>query len=136
VYARWLKDSDVYNEWMNPQDYETEEFQLEQDQLMEEERMRVGEPTPRLKAVTPIHVTAQQGFIPEYLRKEQKPTPCMTDWTIWAYMPCMHHVYPVPSMYSGWTCQAAAQVGLYMYLPVASTASAGPDIGCTPAHRG
>jgi hypothetical protein len=39
---RWLKDSDLYNEWMNPQDYETEEFQAEQDLLLEEEIMKVG----------------------------------------------------------------------------------------------
>lgn len=33
VYLRWLLDSEVYNEWMNPNDYETEEFQKEQEEL-------------------------------------------------------------------------------------------------------
>eukprot|EP00803_Ostreobium_quekettii_P007065 evm.model.scf_1407.2 EVM.evm.TU.scf_1407.2 scf_1407:7799-21268(+) len=33
VYLRWLLDSEMYNEWMNPIDYETEEFQDEQDRL-------------------------------------------------------------------------------------------------------
>lgn len=31
VYTRWLSDSAKYNEWMNPIDYETEEFQQEQE---------------------------------------------------------------------------------------------------------
>lgn len=33
VYLRWLVDSKRFNEWMNPVDYETEEYQKEQDAL-------------------------------------------------------------------------------------------------------
>lgn len=33
VYLRWLTDSRKFNEWMNPVDYETEEYQKEQDAL-------------------------------------------------------------------------------------------------------
>ncbi len=33
LYLRWLLDSEVFNEWMNPNDYETEEFLKEQEQL-------------------------------------------------------------------------------------------------------
>lgn len=33
VYLRWLADSRKFNEWMNPVDYETEEYQKEQDAL-------------------------------------------------------------------------------------------------------
>lgn len=33
VYLRWLVDSRRFNEWMNPVDYETEEYQKEQDVL-------------------------------------------------------------------------------------------------------
>lgn len=33
VYFRWLVDSKKFNEWMNPVDYETEEYQAEQDAL-------------------------------------------------------------------------------------------------------
>ena len=33
VYFRWLVDSKKFNEWMNPVDYETEEYQQEQDAL-------------------------------------------------------------------------------------------------------
>eukprot|EP00210_Caulerpa_lentillifera_P002940 g2807.t1 len=33
VYTRWLLDSQKFNEWMNPIDYETEEFQEEQETL-------------------------------------------------------------------------------------------------------
>jgi len=31
LYARWLVDSDKYNEWMNEVDYETEDAAAEQD---------------------------------------------------------------------------------------------------------
>ena len=31
LYARWLVDSDKYNEWMNEVDYETEDASAEQD---------------------------------------------------------------------------------------------------------
>ena len=31
VYLRWLQDSAKFNEWMNPIDYETEDFQAEQE---------------------------------------------------------------------------------------------------------
>lgn len=31
VYLRWVTDSDKYNEWMNPIDYETEEAIEEQE---------------------------------------------------------------------------------------------------------
>ena len=33
VYLRWLLDSKKFNEWMNPIDYETEEYQAEQEAL-------------------------------------------------------------------------------------------------------
>ena len=33
MYLRWLTDSRRFNEWMNPVDYETEEYQKEQDAL-------------------------------------------------------------------------------------------------------
>lgn len=33
VYIRWLLDSKKYNEWMNPVDYETEEYQAEQEAM-------------------------------------------------------------------------------------------------------
>lgn len=33
VYIRWLLDSKKFNEWMNPVDYETEEYQAEQEAL-------------------------------------------------------------------------------------------------------
>ena len=33
VYLRWLADSRKFNEWMNPVDYGTEEYQKEQDAL-------------------------------------------------------------------------------------------------------
>ena len=36
VYPRWVQDSDKFNEWMNPIDYETEEFQQEQEALAQE----------------------------------------------------------------------------------------------------
>ena len=39
MYVRWLTDSEKYNEWMNPSDYETEEAQEEQ----EGKRKRDGE---------------------------------------------------------------------------------------------
>jgi hypothetical protein len=32
VYCRWVSDSEKYNEWMNPLDYETKEAQAEQEQ--------------------------------------------------------------------------------------------------------
>jgi hypothetical protein len=35
VYLRWLLDSESFNEWMNPNDYETEEFQREQEEFKE-----------------------------------------------------------------------------------------------------
>lgn len=31
VYLRWVKDSELFNEWMNPIDYETEEALHEQE---------------------------------------------------------------------------------------------------------
>lgn len=31
--VRWVYDSEKYNEWMNPVDYETEEAVAEQDRL-------------------------------------------------------------------------------------------------------
>ena len=34
VYIRWVYDSEKYNEWMNPTDYETKEAQEEQEQLI------------------------------------------------------------------------------------------------------
>ncbi|GMH38909.1 hypothetical protein BSKO_06807 [Bryopsis sp. KO-2023] len=44
VYVRWLHDSHKYNEWMNPIDYETEEFQDEQERFRKEaEKARCGE---------------------------------------------------------------------------------------------
>ncbi len=33
VTVRWVYDSEKYNEWMNPVDYETEEAVAEQDRL-------------------------------------------------------------------------------------------------------
>lgn len=33
MYFRWIIDSKKFNEWMNPVDYETEEYQAEQDAL-------------------------------------------------------------------------------------------------------
>ncbi|KAA6426594.1 MAG: SWI SNF complex subunit SMARCC2 isoform 2 [Trebouxia sp. A1-2] len=33
VYIRWLLDSKKFNEWMNPVDYETEEYQAEQEAM-------------------------------------------------------------------------------------------------------
>lgn len=33
VYLRWVKDSELFNEWMNPIDYETEEALQEQETL-------------------------------------------------------------------------------------------------------
>ena len=33
VTMRWVFDSDKYNEWMNPVDFETEEAVAEQDRL-------------------------------------------------------------------------------------------------------
>lgn len=32
VYLRWVYDSEKFNEWMNPTDYETKEAQEEQEQ--------------------------------------------------------------------------------------------------------
>ena len=29
LYARWLRDSEAFNEWMNPNDYWTEEYEKE-----------------------------------------------------------------------------------------------------------
>lgn len=42
---RWLADSHKFNEWMNPVDYETEEYQKEQDALEQSaaSRSRQGE---------------------------------------------------------------------------------------------
>ena len=49
VYLRWLKDSRKFNEWMNPVDYETEEYQKEQDALEQNQttasRTRQGDGT-------------------------------------------------------------------------------------------
>lgn len=42
VYVRWLHDSHTYNEWMNPIDYETEEFQEEQERFRKEAQERAG----------------------------------------------------------------------------------------------
>ena len=32
VYLRWVYDSEKYNEWMNPTDYETKEAEEEKEQ--------------------------------------------------------------------------------------------------------
>lgn len=34
LYIRWVYDSEKFNEWMNPTDYETKEAQEEQEQLL------------------------------------------------------------------------------------------------------
>ena len=40
VYLRWLTDSRKFNEWMNPVDYETEEYQKEQDAREQNQSLR------------------------------------------------------------------------------------------------
>ena len=41
LYARWLVDSDKYNEWMNEVDYETEDAATDQDAMAGDAHMQL-----------------------------------------------------------------------------------------------
>ena len=46
VYVRWLTDSDKYNEWMNEEDYETEEAAAEAEAAGAKRKAGVEEEPP------------------------------------------------------------------------------------------
>lgn len=57
MYLRWLSDSARFNEWMNPIDYETEEFQQEQEAIAQQspKGMCSSSTAPRPVSCTAFH---------------------------------------------------------------------------------
>ena len=51
VHARWLRDSERYNEWVNPRDYETQEGAAEEAEREAKRRRGEGEEGPEGKKV-------------------------------------------------------------------------------------
>ena len=58
VYFRWLVDSKKFNEWMNPVDYETEEYQAEQDALEQASSRQHADGSSGKRKLSPGH----EGF--------------------------------------------------------------------------